>query len=723
MKSALSTKEKNVVPISNTLKTNGLSLQTPISQLPLVGPSTAEKLSKLNIFTIKDLLFHVPFRYKDTSKSISIKQLLDEGEGMIIATCESISSVKIKRFFITKARVADESGKLNITWFNQPYITNQFKAGETYLIEGKVTTNKGFTSIVSPQFEKWETEGESDSASVDRNPEISNSNKHVHLGRIIPFYEATEGLTSKWIRARIFQLRSKLGSLIVDPLNESLIKSLSLLPLSEAVIKLHFPESFEDISRARERLGFDELLKLGISLEKTKQTYKDNKAYSLTLPQNLNEKFMKSMRFELTEDQQQSIKEILEDLSKSTPMRRLLNGDVGSGKTIVAVLACYTAICNGYSAVVMAPTTILAQQHYLSFKALLEPLGIRVISRMSGEKLVPTDKENLELIKSVETPTVIIGTHALLFEQNLPKNLALVVVDEQHRFGVQQREALTSLHASEGQITPHYLSMTATPIPRTLTTVLYGDMDVSFIKMMPKSRISIKSFYVPKEKRTSCLKWTHDQIINSNLIEQAFVIFPLVDESDKVQAKAAKTEYENLSKSYFKDLKVGLLHGQLKSAEKDEILMKFRNKEFNVLIATSVVEVGIDIPDATIMIIENADRFGLAQLHQFRGRVGRGDKQSYCYVLAGDQVEKDAPAIERLKYFCAHPSGFDVAQFDLQSRGPGEVYGNIQSGIPNLKIANILDLEMVARAREVAKSLIKSESADVINHLQDGLFA
>jgi ATP-dependent DNA helicase RecG len=387
----------------------------------------------------------------------------------------------------------------------------------------------------------------------------------------------------------------------------------------------------------------------------------------------------------------------------------------------------------------MAPTTILAQQHFSSFKDLLEPLGIRVISRMAGEKIKSpvlrsssateggkakgqTSNEHKssdsEKTSEVETPTVIIGTHALLFEQNLPQNLALVVVDEQHRFGVQQREALTALRSSQGQITPHYLSMTATPIPRTLTTVLYGDMDVSFIKIMPKNRIPIKSFYVTKEKRPSCLQWTHDQIVNSNFIEQAFVIFPLIDESDKVQAKAAKTEFEKLSQSYFKDLKVGLLHGQLKPAEKDDVLMKFRNKEFNILVATSVVEVGIDIPDATVMIIEDADRFGLAQLHQFRGRVGRGDKQSYCYVLS-DGTE----AVDRLKYFCSHSSGFDVAQFDLQSRGPGEVYGRIQSGIPNLKIANILDLEMVTKARGVAKHLIEGNSAEMIDELQDKLFS
>jgi ATP-dependent DNA helicase RecG len=393
---------------------------------------------------------------------------------------------------------------------------------------------------------------------------------------------------------------------------------------------------------------------------------------------------------------------------------------------------------------VMAPTTILAQQHYNSFKAMLEQLGIRVILKTSNEKTSKSNKntaDTLELLKLTETPTVIIGTHALLYDKQLPKNVALVVVDEQHRFGVKQRATLSDMKTAEN-VAPHYLSMTATPIPRTLTTVLYGDMEVSFIKTMPSNRLTIKSFYVPDKKRADCFSWVKKHITESNFENQAFVIFPLIQESEKVEAKAAITEYEKLSKSVFKDLKVGLLHGQLKQQEKDDILMKFRNKEFNVLVATSVVEVGIDIPDATVMIIENAERFGLAQLHQFRGRVGRGDKQSYCYVLSGGEKasspdsedannlestesakEQKEKAVERLKYFCTHPSGFDVAQFDLQNRGPGEVYGDIQSGIPNLKIANILDLELLTKARRSAQMLMNNIMRLAVDNILEHLFA
>jgi ATP-dependent DNA helicase RecG len=379
----------------------------------------------------------------------------------------------------------------------------------------------------------------------------------------------------------------------------------------------------------------------------------------------------------------------------------------------------------------------------VSFKKLLEPLGIQVLLRISGDKL------NLDAFKN-GTPAVIVGTHALLHEKNLPDNIALVVVDEQHRFGVAQREKLLQLDnlLSDTNVSriPHYLSMTATPIPRTLTNVLYGDMEVSFIKSMPKDRLPIKSYFVPDNKRESCFKWVKQHIVDSNFVEQAFVVFPLIDESEKVEAKAAKTEFEVLQNGVFKGLKVGLIHGQLKQDEKDTVLEQFRNKEFNVLVATSVIEVGIDIPDASIMIIEDAQRFGLAQLHQFRGRVGRGSLQSYCYVLAGEgqksnvksqaDIETDVTsqihregesleneaAIERLKYFCAHPSGFDVAEYDLQSRGPGEVYGKIQSGIPNLKIANILDLEGVQKARKVARTLLQEVPESEIESIKNQLF-
>jgi ATP-dependent DNA helicase RecG len=346
-------------------KPQQIQLSTPIDQLPTIGPNTALKFANLNIFTIKDLLFHVPFRYKDTSEAISIKELLAEKEGMIIAKCESISSVRIKRFFITKAKVVDESGKLNITWFNQPYISNQFKAGQTYLIEGKLSEKKGFISMIAPQFEIWEsgTDEGSDhsefnesltSSKIEESSKINISNrakgKNIHLGRIVPYYNATAGLTSKFIRSKIFSLQNKLTELINDPLTPEILKINELIPLVDAIKKLHFPETIEEIAKARDRLAFDELLKLAVSLERRKLETKGCKAFPLTLPQKLNEKFMNLMKFSLTTDQESAIKEIQNDVSKEEPMRRLLNGDVGSGKTIVALHACYTAICNGYSA-------------------------------------------------------------------------------------------------------------------------------------------------------------------------------------------------------------------------------------------------------------------------------------------------------------------------------------------------------------------------------------
>ena len=354
-------------------------------------------------------------------------------------------------------------------------------------------------------------------------------------------------------------------------------------------------------------------------------------------------------------------------------MYRLLNGDVGSGKTVVAAAAAMITAKAGHSTIIMAPTTILAQQHYESLSKLLNDFDVKTQLLTAGMELEPTLKSQ-----------VIIGTHALLFNKHLPENIALVIVDEQHRFGVSQREKL--LAESQEGTRPHYLTMTATPIPRTLTNVIYGDMEVSVIKEMPKHRIPIKSHFVPNSKRGDCFKWVLKQIISSEKTEQAFIVFPLIDESDNSESKAATAEFEKLSKTAFKDLKVGLLHGRMKDDDKNQILEDFKNKKYNVLFSTTVIEVGIDIPDATIIVIEDADRFGLAQLHQLRGRVGRGKLKSYCFVLASAQIDENLKAQERLDYFCQNNSGFDVADYDLKARGPGEVYGVKQSGFQSLKL-------------------------------------
>lgn len=393
-------------------------------------------------------------------------------------------------------------------------------------------------------------------------------------------------------------------------------------------------------------------------------------------------------------------------MSKNKPMNRLLNGDVGSGKTVVAALAILQCIRNGFSAVILAPTTVLAQQHFETFNKLLKPFDIDVEIWISSKKT-----------KAKSPNTLIVGTHAILFKSDIPDNLNLVIVDEQHRFGVEQREKLLK----GGAKIPHYLTMTATPIPRSLTEVVFGNVEVSTIKQKPSMQKEIITKYVPYSKRPDCFDWINRKIKESKYTQQAFIVYPLIEESATLDAKAVLTEFENLKNIHFKDIKIELMHGKLKDKEKTEILERFKNKKINVLVSTSVIEVGIDMPDATVMVIEDAHRFGLAQLHQLRGRVGRGEKESYCFVIPSLNEQENSDVIDRLKYFASHPSGFDVAEYDLQRRGPGEVYGIKQSGIPQFKIASLTDIDMFKRAKSVAKELVKDDNMD-LNYILENIF-
>lgn len=719
------------------------SLEDSVQKVPLIGPKYAEKLSKIGVSTVRDLLFHIPFRYKDTSEVITIEELKNEGAGMILAAVDSVSTRRAGRYLIVQASLSDETGTVNAVWFNQPYITKSLKKGGFFMFEGKMRTKKGYSSLSSPAFEKYEEKGK---------------DNQVHLGRITPYYESTAGMSSKWIRSRLNFLKKEIIDLVEDPLPDDLCKKFNLESLPVAIFKIHFPESWEDIESARKRLAFDEFLRLGLKIEKKKLAILRREAPRIVEDgyENKLQDFLKSLKFTLTLDQERAVTDILTDLSKFSPMNRLLNGDVGSGKTIVAVIACYLTVLSGHDALVMAPTTILARQHFSKFSDYLEKFGIKIQLLTSGEILEPTSENE-----------IIIGTHALLHEEFLPEDVGLVVVDEQHRFGVLQREHLLNNKINNGGDDtfsqesvdfqddkggrkddlendsradlkmPHYLSMTATPIPRTLTHVLYGDSSVSQIKMMPPGRIPVETHYVPKKKRGNCLKWVADYIYDSkkdsgkadnkagnvNPPQQAFIIFPLVEESEKIDLKSAVKQFDTLSKGVFKKLNVALVHGRIKQEEKDEILREFKDGKYDVLISTSVVEVGIDIPNATIMVIDDADRFGLAQLHQFRGRVGRNMMQAYCYVIASNNLEKGSQAEERLKYFSSHNSGFEVAEFDLESRGPGEVYGLAQSGIPDLKAADITDIDSLLLAREAAAGLLRTLSGGEIHHLEKGLFS
>lgn len=656
-----------------------MTLNDSVQTLPLVGPSKAQLLEKLEIRSIKDLLFHIPNKYRDTSSFVKISELKATGEGTIVGNVEKIENIYTRtRKVLTRAKVTDDTGSITIVWFNQPYLVKSIQQGNTYIFEGKLSQKSN--NLSSPTYELF-----------------NEGLEQTHLGIITPYYPETDGVSSKWLRGRINYLKNKLDTLFEESLPSEILSTYQLLPISEAIYKIHFPNSFEDVSKARERLEFDEMLGVSIEIEENVQKRKENNSKSINSVKSLMQ-LLDKLPYKLTKDQEEAISNIFTDIKDTKPMYRLLNGDVGSGKTVVAACAMYQAYQNGFSSVLLAPTTILATQHFNTLQNIFSGLNINIKLRISNKK-----------IERNESPMILIGTHAILYDNEVIPNLALVVVDEQHRFGVNQREQL--LNQKFNNYSPHYLMMSATPIPQTLTNILFGDMDVSFIREMPSGRIPVKTHFVPFQKRTDCYEWTKEEILKSNRQKQAFVIFPIIEESEVLELKAAKKEFEELKKGILSQLNVGILHGKMKASEKESILNDFKAKKIDVLVSTTVVEVGIDIPDATIMIIEDAQRFGLAQLHQLRGRVGRGKIQSFCFVIAGEKQEESS--IERLKYFSSHNSGFDVAEYDLEKRGPGEVYGTKQTGIPDFKVASINNLELLIKTRKTAKEILNS--MDLLN--------
>ncbi len=681
-----------------------LNLSSDVCELWGVGDFAKKKFSKLEIYTVGDLLYTPPFRYDDTREILTVKQFVKRREGTFKAKLINIDSFKRGRYFIINAKAEDDTAEVGLVWFNQKYILRTLKVGQQYLFSGKLSNSRGREAVNTPKFELCK-DGQNAQPEHERN-----------LGAITPVYPATEGISSNWIRAKIKRVHDQIGSLVKDTLPDSIRKKYDLLPLDEAIYKLHFPKEQVDIDQARRRLAFDELIKILIQIEQRSEEYKSRRAVKIDPEKQTDQvdQFIKKLEFELSKDQKKAIEEMLADISDGSPMRRLLNGDVGSGKTVVSFILAYYLYLNGYTSIFMAPTTILAQQHWELFRhysRIAEIDADKIILEKSGRKAVgaiSAKKENM----------IIVGTHSLLYEKQLPKDTALVVIDEQHRFGVKQRERLGKLSAQK--LFPHYLSMTATPIPRTLTNVLYGDMAVSYIKTPPKSRQVIQTHLVPSGKRDECFKWAHEKIVNDDA--QLFVIYPIIEKSEKLHSKSLLSSFEEMKKSYFKDIEVGLLHGRLKDEQKDEVLRRFKEKEYQVLVSTTVVEVGIDIPDATIMIIEGAERFGLAQLHQLRGRVGRGDKQAYCFVIPSEDIEDAQGVKKRLEYFAENSNGFDLAQFDLKSRGPGEVYGNLQAGIPNLKIADIMDIGAVKKYREASRQILDKYNDEEIEDILGGLF-
>lgn len=644
-----------------------MTFDTPVSTLPFVGPKYQQLLSHLGISTVGDLLYHLPNRYVDLSHITPIETAAPDELTVIQASVESVKKVRLKSGkTMVSATVHDDTGQLHLTWFNQPFIEKSLIMGKPYRFAGEIEFKFGHVQMSNPAFELA-------------------SKPMVHTGRIVPIYPQTAGISSKWLRARLAPLLSKLDILVPEFLPASTLARQQLIPLPQAIRQLHAPSTMDEAIQARHRLAFDELLLLQLSaLQRKANLEKGPAAPFIAVEPAALTQWATRLPFQLTAAQHRVVDEILADMAKTKPMNRLMEGDVGSGKTVVAYIAALAAVHNGFQVAVMAPTSVLANQHFITFQRLIDSLPLprpSITLRTAKSKFEPAD--------------ITVGTHALIADGVEFGKLGLVIIDEQHRFGVEQRAQL--LHKASSGV--HLLSMTATPIPRTLALTAYGDLDLSIIDQMPAHRLPIKTHVVPQAKRQDMEEFLRQTMQRG---EQVYIICPLIEASDTlVQVRAATTEFERLQK-IFSGLRLALLHGRLKAGEKDDLLADFKNRRFDALVATPVVEVGIDVPNATVMVIEGAERFGLAQLHQLRGRVGRGQVQSYCFLLSDATKVED---VERLRHLEKERSGIALAEIDLVTRGPGEVYGHRQSGIPDLKAADITDVELVKRARTEAEHL------------------
>ncbi len=661
------------------------------TKVPDVGPyykKAASRLEKLGIKTVQDFLYHIPSRYEDYSLISKISHI-QAGETVTIqGTITAIKNEITKNWKkLQKATIADETGNIDIIWFNQPYLLNVIKKGDTMSVSGKVDWFAHKLVFSSPDYEV-----------------LIPGLPTIHTGRLVPVYPETHGITSKWIRRQVYKILSENKEYLQDYLPQYLLGD-NTMSFTQAIEQIHFPKTIDNAYKAKQRLAFDELFLLQLAAMQKREAWNKNlkgNPFSITQYQKQIEAFWEKLPFSLTNAQKKALHDIFTDLAKTSPMNRLLEGDVGSGKTVVGAIAMYLAHLNGFQSVLMAPTEILAQQHYATITNLLSPMGIKVGLATGSKKQVAGSKwqvdKNLPHATShtLRAFDILIGTHAVLSKNINFDKLGLVIIDEQQRFGVEQR----SIIRQKGK-NPHLLTMTATPIPRTVALTMYGDLDVSYLDEMPKGRKIIKTWLVPEEKRKGAYKWMESQLATFN--SQLFIVCPFIEESETMQTvKAAAKEFERLQKKVFPKLSLGLLHGKLKAKEKDAILQQFREGKIHILVATPVVEVGIDIPNATIMVIEAAERFGLSQLHQLRGRVGRGDKQSYCLLFTD---ATNPITIQRLKAMETTQIGAELAELDLRLRGPGELFGTVQHGNTNLKIASFSDFPLIEKARIEAEKI------------------
>jgi len=656
-----------------------------LSSIPGIGPKTISKLNKLNISKPLDLLYHFPFRYIDFSHITNISNVL-ENENITITgkllSFQNIFTRSHKNF--QKAVVSDNTGSINLLWFNQPYLSKNFKIGDTYSFAGTVSLFQNKKTIIGSVYGQYNT------------------------GKIIPIYPQTSGLTSNWFRKTMPLIINQTISQNTETLPVEIIKKYQLFDLNESLKNIHLPSNFDNLNQARNRLAIEEILKIQIKSLLTKQQWLSQtpqfKLKNTSRYQQIINKLIDDLPYKLTSSQQQVLLEVITDLTNSKKItNRLIQGDVGSGKTIIALIACFLTHLNNYSSLLIAPTEILANQHLATFKKILKPFKVPLFILTGSKKITQKIPKN----------SIIISTHAAIYQKDkLGNHIALLIFDEQHKFGVKQRAFLSSQTNL-----PHCLTMTATPIPRTISLTILGNLELSTIDTLPQKRLPIKTFLTPNNKIKNCYHWIESEILKTKC--QAFIVCPFIEESESMQSvKSAVKEFEYLSKEIFPKLKLGLIHGKTNIKDREKIFQQFQDNKLNILITTPIIEVGIDIPNSTIMVIQSADRFGLAQLHQIRGRVGRGHLQSYCYLFTESQNEK---AINRLKFLAENSNGIKIAEYDLKNRGPGETFSIIQHGFPSLRLASLSDLDLITLGQKIISDLQKIPKFDFRQILAESL--
>ncbi|MGB8647906.1 MAG: ATP-dependent DNA helicase RecG [Anaerolineae bacterium] len=681
--------EEDEAPRVLTAREAGFGLDAPVIRMQGVGPQRAKLLANLGIEKVRDLLYLFPRRYDDYSRLQTISQLMYGNEATIIARVGVVNQREMRgKRIITNVLLVDQTGSINANFYNVRFLNKQLRPGMQVVIHGRVDRYMNRVCFTHPDWERLSKDA---------------------VG-ILPVYPLTDGLNSRWLRRLVRGVVGYWADKVADPIPANIRKRAGLVDLTTALREVHFPSSWENVKPARRRLAFEELLIHQMGIQRQRQQWQASPGRAFQVAPNYQDEVLpRILPFELTSAQKRVIGEILADMSKPEPMHRLLQGDVGSGKTVVALAAMLCAVQNGTQAALMAPTEILAEQHFKTISRILEDTRFNLpvkphIERLVGS-LTPGKKARVQLAIAAGEVDLIVGTHALIQEAVHFKDLGLAVIDEQHRFGVNQRRMMQE-QSAHPELTPDVIVMSATPIPQTLALTVFGDLDISIIDEMPPGRQAIRTKWLEPPERERAYAFIRKQV---NEGRQAYVICPLVEESEVIDAKAAVEEYERLRKEIYPDLNVGLIHGKLRASEKDAVMTNFAAGRIHVLVATSVIEVGIDVPNATVMLIEGADRFGLAQLHQFRGRIGRGQYQSYCMLLA---EKSGSTSDERLRVIEETQNGFILAEADLSLRGPGEIRNRLgarQSGAIDFKIATLNDIKLLQEAQAVARGVFEAD--------------